>query len=434
MSTYYNVTCPVCGGSCDDIEVFYNGNEIKTKNACRMGNAKFKEMTSSHRITKPQLKDEDGFKDVEWDVAVKKAAEILVNAKRPVLFMGSEMSSEAMSAGLKLGEHINAIVDSNATICHGPSLMGIQEAGISSATAGEIRNRADVIVYWGTNVMDSMPRHLSRYSTFMRGFFRERGRSDRKIITVDPRETATAKASDIHLQLKPNSDYELFSAILTVIRGYEPHESIEKTTGISISEIKKVADTMVNAQFGAIFGGLGLASSEGKHRNVEMVLKLVAALNEYTKFTIGAIRGHCNVAGFNQVASWQYGYPFGLDFTRGIPRYNPGETTIVDILHRKEADAVLVICSDLGAHLPKSCVEYMKKIPVICIDIAPCPTTLVSDIVIPGVIDAMESSGTFYRFDNVPIHHKAFTDSPFPETRSNEGTLKQIFEEVKQIK
>ncbi|AAB85417.1 MULTISPECIES: formylmethanofuran dehydrogenase subunit B [Methanothermobacter] len=434
MSVYKNVTCPVCGGSCDDIEVLYDGKTIKTRNACRMGNAKFQEMVSSHRILRPQIKTESGFRSAEWDEALDAAAEILTESKRPTLFMGSEMSTEAMAAGLELGEYLNAMVDSNATICHGPTLMGIQEAGQSAATAGEIKNRADVIIYWGTNVMDSMPRHMSRYSIFMRGFFRERGKKDRTVISVDPRETATTKASDIHLQLKPNSDYELFSALLTVIRGNEPHRSIESITGISVETIKEVADIMLNAQFGAIYGGLGLASSEGKHRNVEMVLKLVAALNEHTKFTIGAIRGHCNVAGFNQVASWEYGFPFGVDFTRGYPRYNPGETTIVDLLQRKESDAVLVICSDLGAHLPKECVEYMKEIPVICIDIAPCPTTLVSDVVIPGVIDAMESSGTFYRFDNVPIHHKAFTTSPFPETESNEHTLRQILERVKSIK
>ncbi|BAW31486.1 molybdenum containing formylmethanofuran dehydrogenase, subunit B [Methanothermobacter sp. MT-2] len=434
MNVYRNITCPVCGASCDDIEVHYDGSNIKTKNACRMGNAKFEELVSPHRIKNPQINENGSFREVEWDEAVERAAKILVDAKKPGIFLGSEISIEAMSVGLELGEYIRGVVDSNATICHGPTIMGMQEAGLSGATAGEVRNRADLIIYWGSNPMDSMPRHLSRYTTFMRGFFRERGRSDRTIVVVDPRETATAKAADMFLQLKPNSDYELFSALLTVLRGKEPHKSIEEVSGIEIEKIKELVQLMKTSQFGVIYGGLGLASSQGKHRNLEMVLKLVAALNEHTKFVIGALRGHCNVAGFNQVASWQYGYPYGLDFTREYPRYNPGETTIVDLLRRREVDALLVICADLAAHLPKECVEYMKEIPVICIDIAPCPTTLVSNVLLPGVIDAMESSGTFYRFDNVPIHHRAFTESPFTFTESNEDTLNQIFEKVKMLK
>lgn len=310
--------------------------------------------------------------------------------------------------------------------------MGIQESGHPGATAGEIKNRADLVVYWGTNPMDSMPRHMSRYAVYTRGFFRERGKNDRFVITIDPRRTATAKASDWYIPIKPNSDYEAFAALLTILRGKEPHPSIEEITGISIEALKELAHKMSTCQFGALYGGLGLASSKGKHRNIEMIMKLIAELNKYTKFTIGAIRGHCNVSGFNQIASWMYGYPFGIDFLRGYPRYNPGETTTVDLLLNKEVDALFVVGADLGAHLPKECVEYMKDIPVVCIDIAPCPTTALADVVLPGVIDAMECGGTFYRFDNVPINYKPFTKSPFSFTESNYDTLKQLFEKIKE--
>jgi len=42
----------------------------------------------------------------------------------------------------------------------------------------------------------------------------------------------------------------------------------------------------------------------------------------------------------------------------------------------------------------------------------------------------MECDGTFYRFDNVPINYTPFTKSPFPFTKSNEDTLKQLFERI----
>ena len=41
--------------------------------------------------------------------------------------------------------------------------------------------------------------------------------------------------------------------------------------------------------------------------------------------------------------------------------------------------------------------------------------------------------GTFYRLDIVPSTI-GFTTSPFPETESNEHTLRQILEMVKSIK
>ena len=107
-------------------------------------------------------------------------------------------------------------------------------------------------------------------------------------------------------------------------------------------------DMMKNCNFGTISIGLGLSSSIGKYRNAEIAMNFVKELNNYAKFTLGILRGYCNAAGFNQIASYMlYGYPFGLDFTHGYPRYNPGEFTTVDLLREKDVDAAFVMCSDL---------------------------------------------------------------------------------------
>jgi formylmethanofuran dehydrogenase subunit B len=432
--TQKNIICPVCGASCDDIQVDLTGEGLTTKNACKMGNAKFQEIVSSHRIRQAMLKDGNDFRKAGWGEAISRAAEILATAKRPLIFMGSETSCEAMEVGLHLGEFLGAIVDSNSTVCHGPTAMGIQEAGRVGATAGQSKNRADLVVYWGSNPLESMPRHMSRYAIYPRGYWTRRGRFDRKMITVDPRRSVTARNSDLHIQLKPNTDYEMMSALLTLLHGKRPHPSVEDITGVKISEMEKMLEMMKGCNFGAIYVGLGIASSFGKHRNAEAAFNLVKELNNQTKFVIGALRGHCNVAGFNQIASYLYGYPFGLDFARGIPRYNPGEFTTVDILRERDVDAALIVSADLISHLPSACAEVLADIPVACIDIAPCPTTMISEVVLPGVIDAMECDGTFYRLDDVPIYFQPFTSSPFDFTKSNEDTMNQIFERVKAIK
>ena len=196
--------------------------------------------------------------------------------------------------------------------------------------------------------------------------------------------------------------------------------------------MENMLDLMKNCNFGSISVGLGLSSSLGKHRNVEIALNFVKELNNYSKFTLGILRGHCNVAGFNQVASYMYGYPFGLDFTRGYPRYNPGEFTTVDVLREKDVDAAFVMCTDLLNQIPTDCAAYLAEIPLIYLDTAPCPTMVVSDIVLPGVIDAMECDGTFYRLDDVAVHVEPFMDSPFEFTKSNEDTLKQLFAKIKE--
>jgi formylmethanofuran dehydrogenase subunit B len=431
---FKNVICPVCGASCDDIQVEVGPGTLTTKNACKMGNAKFQEIVSEHRIRVPLVRDNGNLRNAQWDEAILRAAKILVEAKRPLLFMGSETSCEAMEVGLHMGEFLGGVVDSNSTVCHGPTAMGIQEAGRVGSTAGQGKLRSTLAVYWGSNPLESMPRHMSRYSIYPRGLWTRRGRFDRTVICVDPRRSVTAENADLHIQLKPNTDYELLSALLTLLHGKRPHPSVERITGVTLERMEEMLDMMKSCNFGAIYVGLGIASSYGKHRNAELAFNLVKELNNHTKFVIGALRGHCNVAGFNQIASYMYGFPFGLDFSRGYPRYNPGEYTAVDLLREKDVDAAFILSADLVSHFPADCAKYLAEIPVVCMDIAPCPTTLASDVVLPGVIDAMECDGTFYRLDDVPVYFKPFTGSPFQFTESNEHTMRQIFDKVKQLK
>lgn len=423
-----NIVCPVCGAACDDIQVEIKNGKIEAKNVCKMGISRFNEITSPRRFKQPLLKFGGKLRPVSWDGALQIAADILFSAKRPLISIGSETSCEAHEVGLMIGEYLGAIVD---TIGNGATVMGTQEAGKVGATEGQKKNRADLLVYWGTNPLESMPRQMSRYGVFPRGYWTKRGRFDRTIITVDPRKTLTAKASDLHVQLKPDSDYELISALLTLLHGKTPHHSVEKITGVPISVMEEMLNMMKNCNFGTISVGVGLSSSPGKYRNIEIAMNLVKELNKYSKFTIGVIRSNCNAAGFNQVASYMYGYPFGLDFMRGHPRYNPGEFTTVDLLREKDVDAAFIICADLLSQVPPDCAAYLKEIPLICLDTIPCPTTSISDIVLPGVVDSMECEGTFYRLDDVPIYFEPFLDSPFKFTQSNEDTLKQLFEIIK---
>ncbi|MGZ7169386.1 MAG: formylmethanofuran dehydrogenase subunit B [Halobacteriota archaeon] len=425
--TCTDVTCPVCGLSCDDIEVELDNTSVVTRNACIMGDAKFKELRSPHRITKPLINGQAA----PWDQAIDKAADMLVNAKRPFFFIGSETATEAMAVGIEIAEMLGGLVDGNATICHGPTVMAVQDVGQAGCTLGETRNRADLDIYWGCNPEDSHPRHLSRHSIFVRGFFTEQGRLGRQIIVVDPRRSTTAEHADLHLQLKPGTDFEVLNAIMTILNGFEPNETFEEVTGISRADVYKAAEMVKDARFGVIWVGLGIASTRGKHYNASMAMRLTQLGNRTGKFVILANRGHCNVAGFNQVLTWSCGFPFAVDFSTGEPRYQPGEYSCVDALRRGEVDAMLVMCADLGAHLPKKAVERMCQIPVVSIETAEGPQAFVSDVVLPGVLDAMECEATFYRMDNVPCHARSFCSPPFDFTTSNKDTLEQLREAIK---
>ncbi|MBD3186732.1 formylmethanofuran dehydrogenase subunit B [Candidatus Bathyarchaeota archaeon] len=428
-----DVTCPFCGSACDDIVCVVEkdpktGNEhIKeVYNACKVGTANFLPCKGAERFTTPLWREskKDDFEPITWDDALEKTADILLAAKHPLIFGWSETSVEAMRYGVRLTELVGGTIDGQVTHCHGPTVQAIQEVGYPTGTLGEVKNRADMIVYWGCNPLNAHARHLSRYSTYVSGFFRRHGRQERKLIVVDPRRTDTAKLADEYIQIELGSDYEIFQAMRALLNDAEVTK--DPIGGVPLDTLKGLLETMKSASYGALFFGLGLTHSESKKNNVEAGIGLVQALNDHTKWQIMPLRGHYNVGGLNQVLSWLTGYAYAVNFTRGMPRYNIGEFTGVDMLARKEVDAMFNIAADPGAHIPQKAAMTMAEIPLICCDIHPTPTTELANLILPGTHDGIEAEASCYRMDGVPIHMRKVHDPPAGCKPANHVFLEEL--------
>jgi formylmethanofuran dehydrogenase subunit B len=446
-----NCTCAFCGCNCDDLVYLVKGGKVKgeleegivvsgyvegghvvgVRHACRLGASKVME-DMDQRLLVPMIRDDDGnLVETDWDTALNKAAELIAGAVRPVFYGWSETSIETMKYGLELGELVGAVLDNQATICHGPSLQAVQNAGYPVMTLGETKNRADMVVYTGNNAMNSHPRHLARYSTFPRGYFRKRGRFDRTLVTMDPRYTDTAKMSDIWIGFEQNGDYEFYNAMRAVLKGKKLKKDI--ISGIPKEDIEELVESMKKVQFGALFFGLGLTHTLSKQRNIDIAISLIQDLNKFAKWNLIPMRGHFNVNGFNIFMAYEQGFPYGVDFARGYPRYMNGETNTIDLLTREEPDVFMVIAADPGAHFPSGANRHLANIPVIQIDIHWGPSTELADIVLPGSFIAVEAAGTSYRMDGVPIYMKKAIDKP--ETcRDDEWIVRELLERVQKIR
>ena len=423
-----HAACPLCGCLCDDIELHVKDGIItEVVNGCLLSAGKF---CSKGRMVTPIERQGDKWVETDFDEAVKKAAEMFVNAKRPLFYGWSGTSTEAMHIGLEIAEEVGAVMDNCSSECHGPTIMAVQEVGHPGCTLGQIKNRADVIVYWGCNPIAAHPRHLSRYSTFSTGAFREEGRGNRTVIVVDIRESETAKLADVFVQVKPGGDFALFNALRACVRG-ERDVIPETVAGVERNVIFKLADILLSARFGSFFTGIGLTQSRGKYKNVRAGIELVDELNRHTKYSLTPLRGHWNVDGTNQMFSLAAGYPYAVDYSRGIVHYNPGETSGVDILAQHEADAVLIIGTDLGAHFPRETVAHLANINTIVLDPFISLSTAVAKLHIPVSSVGIDAEGTAYRLDGVPIHVKKAFESDMP---SDEVILTRILEEVRRLK
>ncbi|MBE0520911.1 MAG: formylmethanofuran dehydrogenase subunit B [Candidatus Methanoperedenaceae archaeon] len=430
MTVITDALCPFCGCLCDDISVVVEDNKIvDVKNACKIGASKIR---GHHRIKSPMIRDDKNsdFKEVSYDEAIDKAAQILAGSKRALLYGWASALCEAHKKGILLAEELGAVIDNTATVCHAPSALAIHEKGVPTATLGQIKNRADVVIFWGCNPVHSHPRHMGRYSVFPRGFFSGKGRRGRKIIVVDVRKTNTAGIADEYVEIQQGSDYLIISALRAILSG---HEDVvpESVGGVARKDLLRIAAILKEAKFGTLFFGMGLTQSKSRYKNIDNAISLVTELNSFNKFIMMPMRGHYNVTGFGQVCTWETGFATAVDFSSGAPYYNPGETAANDLLYRKEVDAAMIIAGDAGAHFPANSVRELAKIPVVQVDPYWNPTTEVANVVIPSAISGVELEGTAYRMDGVSLRMRKMIE---PEHLADEEILDRLIARVREIR
>lgn len=420
--------CSFCGCLCDDISVEVEEGKIKrVKHACRLGSSK---ILGHGRIKAPMIRRGGELSEVSYQEAYDRAAEILLQAQKPLLYGWASTVCEAQKKGILLAEEVGGVLDSTATVCHGPSVIGIEEKGLPGATLGQVKNRADTIVFWGCNPAEAHPRHSLRYSSNVCGRFTPEGRAGRKIIVVDVRETRTSKNADKTVIIQPGTDYEVISALRMLVAG-KGDVVLDEVGGVPKAELDALAKMLLAARFGAVFFGLGITHSRGRYKNIDNALSLVAELNSHTKFVIMPMRGHYNVGGIGQVLAWSSGFPMSVDFTRRAPYFNPGETAACDLLAKADTDAALIIAADAASNFPRAAVEVLAKIPVIQIDPYENPTTLISEVVIPSAIAGVEAEGTAYRMDGLALRMRKLVDTSYP---SDEEILSHILESVQRLR
>ena len=306
MSTLVeNVTCLGCGCACDDISVRINGNTVTdTQNLCALGNSWFQADRSTAGTTV------DG-REVAFDNAIAAAVKQLKSAKRPLVFVAPGLSCEEQRACVALADVLRARLDSTTSLTALPNVLASQERGFASATFGEVRNRADLIVYWAIDIANRYPRFVSRYA-----------RAAATVIAVDVGNAAASVDASHRFSIAPAG--ELPSLIALRERA---------TDGISalLNDARYIA---------LVYDAEPDERADRSPQRFDALIALAQSLNDRTRCAAFALRRGGNVSGADSAFTTATGYPTAVDFSRGYPQYRPHET--------HDPDVVLIV----GDHTP----------------------------------------------------------------------------------
>ena len=404
-----DVACTVCGCVCDDLRVTtFQGSLESWERACPLAEPWFQQLRQSPKPPEAKI----GGQPASFPEALNRGVELLRQSRLPLIWGLSRSSTEGQRAAVTLAERIGAIIDTTASVCHGPSIMAIQQVGESTCSLGEAKNRADLVIFWGANPVESHPRHLERYSLHPIGEFLPNGRADRTLVVVDCKPTATSRIADQFVHVPEGADFEVLWSLRQLLRN-EPFPP-EFVSPIPINELEKLVQKMRSCQYGVIFFGLGVAQKGMGHANVEALLRLVADLNAHTRFSARRLRIPGDVAGADSVLCWQTGFPFAVNMTRGYPRYNPGEYSANELLESGEVDSCVLVGSERIGDLSATAQQRLTQIPTIVLDYPHVNPEFAPTVRFTTAVYGVHLPGTAYRMDEIPIPLRALIPSQYP--------------------
>lgn len=405
---YQDVACTACGCVCDDLRITVDQNQVtRFEPPCPLAEQWFKQ---ANQVSSTLAWIDE--QPCDLASALDRAANILQHARLPLIYGLASSSTPGQRAAVTLADRLGAVIDTAASSCHGPSILAIQQVGESTCTLGEIKNRADLVIYWGSNPVKNHPRHLERYSMDPLGMFVPEGRGGRTLVVIDKERTASAEQADHFIQVGANCDFEIFWALRAMLRGVSI--DAEQIGGVAKQVWQELLERMKHCRCGVFFFGRGLTQHATAHATVEALLLLTRELNDVTRFHARRMRVYGDVAGADSVLCWQTGFPFSVNLANGVPRYNPGEYSAQHLLAAKEVDACVFIGNEGIASFSAEAAEQMRSIPTIALGSPGTLWPLAPHVRFATSTYGIHAPGTAYRMDEVPIPLRSYLSTNLP--------------------
>ncbi|NQV22967.1 MAG: formylmethanofuran dehydrogenase subunit B [Rhodopirellula sp.] len=418
-----NVACTMCGCVCDDLKLtIADGRVVSVSPGCSLAEPWLLGQSSSDE---PSCRI--GEQPVPFDQAVEHAAGLLMKSTAPLIYGLSGSSTPGQRSAVHLADTIGACIDTTASTCHAPSIVALQKVGESTCSLGEIKNRSDLVIYWGSNPAKSHPRHMERFVDAP-GQHVPKGRAGRHVVVVDVKPSESSELADTFIQVDPGGDFDVLWALRSLVRGLPLDAAF--VSGVSRQTLVDLANRMKRSRYGATFFGLGLTRHGIPHLNVEALLRLVTDLNQHTRFVVRRMRIPGDVAGADSVLCWQTGYPFSVSLNRTYPRYNPGEFTANNMLERHEVDAAILVGTEGVEKLSEAARAWLREIPSVILDHAGIGSFVSGTVHFTTAVYGIHRPGTAYRMDETPIPLRRVLDSALP---ADHEVLDAIIRRVKSM-
>ncbi|MFT7596309.1 MAG: assimilatory nitrate reductase catalytic subunit [Paracoccaceae bacterium] len=217
-------TCPYCGVGCGVLVTPDDQGTLKVKGdpdhpanlgrLCSKGTALGETTDLDGRLLHPQVDGKRASWDTALDLVAGRFSDTIAKhgADSVAFYVSGQLLTEDYYVANKLMKGFigSANIDTNSRLCMASTVAGHKRAFGTDTVPGlyEDFDHADLIVLVGSNLAWCHP------VLYQRIVAAKSANPALKVVTVDPRRTATANIADLHLGIAPGTDVALFNLVL----------------------------------------------------------------------------------------------------------------------------------------------------------------------------------------------------------------------------
>jgi formylmethanofuran dehydrogenase subunit B len=358
--------CPACGLLCDDI----SGDAIARQQFSCGKAAKFYARVTTG--AEPQVAG----RTAPIDEAIKAAADLLKQAKAP-LIAGSSTDVHGARALVNLSHRTGAAmthINAGSTL---RNMKVLQHRGWQTTTLTEVRNRSDVILMIGTDVVSHNTRFFERVVWVNDAMFTEP--AARKIIYLggDQLNTKPGVAPDGRAPEIISCASEFLPEVVATLRALVMDKPVtaETVAGVAVSSLKAVAETLKAAQYATLVWVSKDLHYDHAELTIENITETVVALNQKSRAMGLSMGGSDGDTSVNYAHTWLNG-------------------VIIDAPEWESHDAVVWVNSYSPDAMPPA-----GSGPVIVLGAPDSTFDAAPDVFIPVATPGLDCNGQQFRVD-----------------------------------
>lgn len=403
------VVCPFCGLYCDDLQLETDpgGGRLRvTARGCALAREAFETAGSSDA---PRISG----KTASLAEACARAAEILAHSRLP-LVAGLATDIAGAKAAMELAERARGVVDHAGSDAMFRNFFVLMDRGWMTTTLGEVKNRMDLLVVVGTDVVSRFPRFFERFVWNSEALFKPEPGARQVVFLGAGLNTEAARGPDGHAPRLIACDHARLAEVFAALRALHRGRPVQATEvgGASLEQLRRLLDRMKKAKYGVVTWVAADLPDAGGELIVEAICELVIDLNESGKMCCLPLGGTDNALGAAQVCTWQAGFPLRTSFASGRPAYDPRLFSWRRILAEGEADALVWVSAFRADDLPVD-----AAIPAVVVGAPGIDFRREPEVYIPVGIPGLDHAGHVVRTDSVAsLPLRRLRDSDLPRT------------------